>query len=147
MVICSNAALIYTLWWENPKFISWALRNKVKPLALLNYQWFGYPTFWVNRTGFPNEALGVTPGIQAVRALFSARIRKKVISWELRCARCHLRQLEEKWHYHRILAGVTGGRPSQTPDVLWTQWNSNWVHLHSIIKPTKARADKTPTLA
>jgi len=23
-------------------------------------KWFGYPTFWVNRAGFPNEELGVT---------------------------------------------------------------------------------------
>ena len=24
-------------------------------------KWFGYPTFWVNRAGFPNEELGVIP--------------------------------------------------------------------------------------
>ncbi|VAW79862.1 Haloacid dehalogenase, type II [hydrothermal vent metagenome] len=24
-------------------------------------KWFGYPTFWVNRAGFPDEELGVTP--------------------------------------------------------------------------------------
>jgi len=24
-------------------------------------KWFGYPTFWVNRVGFPSEELGVTP--------------------------------------------------------------------------------------
>jgi len=24
-------------------------------------KWFGYPTFWVNRAGFPGEELGVTP--------------------------------------------------------------------------------------
>jgi len=24
-------------------------------------KWFGYPTFWVNRVGFPNEELGVMP--------------------------------------------------------------------------------------
>lgn len=24
-------------------------------------KWFGYPTFWVNRAGFPNEEMGVTP--------------------------------------------------------------------------------------
>lgn len=24
-------------------------------------KWFGYPTFWVNRAGFPNEELGVSP--------------------------------------------------------------------------------------
>ena len=24
-------------------------------------KWFGYPTFWVNRAGFPDEELGVSP--------------------------------------------------------------------------------------
>jgi 2-haloacid dehalogenase len=26
-------------------------------------KWFGYPTVWINRAGFPDEELGVTPDL------------------------------------------------------------------------------------